>query len=260
MEDSLFGAKEFYDVVLRATTKTIVNGREYLENEPLVKFGRLQIAQLSGSYRYISARGGFDNRELVTWEDMKSISLSFQQGVFSKTQFSYFINGQMIEKVESDKILVPQNQILEAQEDGTIQLPYEPERLFVYDIQGGKITDYEVVGATISGLAPYTNYICDYAYKYKDSAVYFQMGKQITNNYVCLEGKTRLKDDNTGKIVTGLITIPRLKLKTGISIRLGADAEPITGVFYGDGYPIGTRGNKTVCSLTMLSDDIDSDF
>jgi hypothetical protein len=44
MEDSLFGAKEFYDVVLRATTKTIVNGREYLENEPLVKFGRLQIA------------------------------------------------------------------------------------------------------------------------------------------------------------------------------------------------------------------------
>ena len=75
-----------------------------------------------------------------------------------------------------------------------------------------------------------------------------------------LEGKTRLKDDNTGHIVTGLITIPRLKLKTGISARLGANAEPVIGTFQGEGYPVGTRGNKTVCSLTILSDDIDSDF
>nr|DAP41040.1 MAG TPA: hypothetical protein [Caudoviricetes sp.] len=33
-----------------------------------------------------------------------------------------------------------------------------------------------------------------------------------------LEGRTRLKDDNTGETVTGILTIPRLKLKSGLSM------------------------------------------
>ena len=159
-----------------------------------------------------------------------------------------------------EKKLVPKTEILEADDEGAINLQFIPQKLFVYKKDGSRGKDFVLEGQKIKGLTTYEEHVCDYYYEYQENIVYLQSGLGITNGYLRLEGKTRLKDDNTGHIVTGLITIPRLKLKTGISARLGANAEPVIGTFQGEGYPVGTRGNKTVCSLTILSDDIDSDF
>jgi hypothetical protein len=48
-----------------------------------------------------------------------------------------------------------------------------------------------------------------------------KVGRRLIEGYLRLEGKTRLKDDNTGQVVTGLIVIPRLKLMSDLSMRLG---------------------------------------
>ena len=66
--------------------------------------------------------------------------------------------------------------------------------------------------------------------------------------------------DNTGETVTGILTIPRLKLKSGLSMQLGQAASPAVGTFYGEGYPTGKRGHKVVSSLLILSQDIDEDL
>ena len=49
------------------------------------------------------------------------------------------------------------------------------------------------------------------------------------NGFLELEGKTRVKDDTSGLITTGIIKIPKLKLMSGLSIRLGAQANPVVG-------------------------------
>lgn len=260
MDEQIFGAKELYDVCLKATYDMDINGKRYVDGETVVRFGRIQIAQLNGKYSHVSAKGGYDNRELVCWDEMKSIGLNFSQGVFTKRQLAFLMNSGMVQNLTPEKKMVPMSETLEADGNGRIELKFLPaEKLFVYG-EDGLRADYIQENKVLSGFAPFETLTCDYYWEYTDPIAYFQTGLQITNGFLRLEGKTRLKDDNTGKIVTGIITIPRLKLKTGISVRLGANAEPVVGSFQGEGYPVGARSNKTVGSLVILSDDIDSDF
>ena len=45
-----------------------------------------------------------------------------------------------------------------------------------------------------------------------------------------------------------------------LSIRLGAQANPVVGNFKAIGVPVGSRGNSYVSEFYFLSNDIDSDF
>jgi hypothetical protein len=82
----------------------------------------------------------------------------------------------------------------------------------------------------------------------------------LTNGYLSLEGKTRVKDDITGQVTTGIIKIPKLKLMSDLSMRLGQDAVPVVGRLDAIAVPTGERGHKKVMELIFLNDDIDSDM
>ena len=58
------------------------------------------------------------------------------------------------------------------------------------------------------------------------------MGKQLIPGFLRLEGKTRVKDDISGKVRTGIIEIPKLKLMSDLSMRLGKNANPVAANFY----------------------------
>jgi hypothetical protein len=55
------------------------------------------------------------------------------------------------------------------------------------------------------------------------------VGRPLTNGYLSLSGKTRVKDEITGQVTTGIINIPKLKLMSDLSMRLGDNATPIMG-------------------------------
>ncbi|MBQ5473783.1 MAG: hypothetical protein IIT65_03600 [Lachnospiraceae bacterium] len=78
--------------------------------------------------------------------------------------------------------------------------------------------------------------------------------------YLELEGKTRVKDDTSGLITTGIIKIPKLKLMSGLSMKLGAQAGPVVGTFEGVGVPVESRHNSYVMEFDFLNNDIDSDM
>jgi hypothetical protein len=65
----------------------------------------------------------------------------------------------------------------------------------------------------------------DYWYDYKNNFSTFCVGKSLTNGYLSLVGKMRVKDD-TGKVKTGIIKIPKLRLMSDLSMRVGSDAIP----------------------------------
>ena len=60
--------------------------------------------------------------------------------------------------------------------------------------------------------------------------------------------------------MTGFIVIPKMKLMSDLSMRLGKDATPMVANFTGVGYPFGDKMRKTVCEIAILDDDIDKVF
>ena len=86
------------------------------------------------------------------------------------------------------------------------------------------------------------------------------IGQQFLKGFVTLEGHTSIKDDITGQVHTGIIIIPKMKIMSDISIRLGSDASPVVGTLEAIAEPIGERGKSKVMDFIFLNDDIDSDM
>jgi hypothetical protein len=75
-----------------------------------------------------------------------------------------------------------------------------------------------------------------------------------------LEGKSRVKDDITGKTHTVLLRIPRLKLVSDLSMRLGREAGPLLANFSAIAYPESVGRDKKIMEMLFLDDDIDTDM
>ena len=67
----------------------------------------------------------------------------------------------------------------------------------------------------------------------------------------------RLKDDQTGHNITGIIKMPKVKLMSDLSMRLGKDASPMVAQFSLTAYPSELSGDINICDITYLSSDID---
>ena len=115
--------------------------------------------------------------------------------------------------------------------------------IFVYNKSTGeKMTDWSVNGEKLLTSAAYTDILVDYYYNYDNGYEIMSFGNSLTNGYFSLEGKTRVKDDITGQVKTGIIKIPKLKLLSNLSIRVGNDAVPQVGRLDAVAVPTGPRG------------------
>ena len=86
------------------------------------------------------------------------------------------------------------------------------------------------------------------------------VGRPLTQGYLSLMGKMRVKDDITGKVKTGIIKIPKLRLMSDLSMRVGSDAIPQVGRLDAVAVPEGGRGQSKVMEIIFLNDDIDADM
>ena len=106
---------------------------------------------------------------------------------------------------------------------------------------------------------PFIEVIMSYRYNYNGGGSVAYIGRRFSG-FLELEGKTRVKDDTSGLITTGIIKIPKLKLMSGLSMRLGAQANPVVGSFRAEGVPVDSRRNSYVMEMYFLDEDIDSDM
>ena len=261
MNDSLGSFKVLEDVHLKATQDIEVNGRTYEEGETIALFDKIQIAGLTELKNYVAARGGYDNRGLVYWETTRELRLSFSQGVFSSTQFGLLNNSKMISYDTDEPVLVTQLEELESNEVGNIYTTHEAiDQIFVYDKETGEKLHCWKVGTFLKINGPYKDVIVKYRYHYTGGASIAKIGQQCLRGFLELEGKTRVKDDQSGLITTGIIKIPKLKLMSGLSMKLGAQASPLVGNFEAVGVPVESRHNSYVAEFCFLNNDIDSDM
>ena len=259
--DQSFGIKELYDIKIKATYPIEFNGRKILEGETIAFFDSIQIANFSEIVSTTKATGGFDNRSLIYWENVKEVNFNFAQGIFSKEQFALMANANLLQN-ENKKITISKRENLESDENGMITLSYIPiNNIFIYNKETTQKLDFVIIDQNKLKInLPYTDVIIDYEFEYNNNSNTMQIGKILTSGYVSLEGKTRVKDDVTGHTHTGIIKIPKLKLLSNISITLGRNAQPLVSMLKAVGIPIGDRSNKKIMEIIFLDDDIDSDI
>lgn len=258
-----FGLKELYEVAIRATYPIEVGNRTIEAGEVVAAFDKVQLANFTEIKTTARASGGFDNRGLVFWESTKEVQLNFVQGIFSKTQLALLTNAELI-AVTDNTLQLSCRELLESNEDGIITLSHDyvvDEPIFLYNADTSEKLTYtkELPNQLIIEQA-FQNVLADYSYIYTNNSQILTVGRPLTQGFLTLEGKTRVKDDVTGQTHTGIIYIPKLKLMSDLSMRLGRDAMPIVGRLNAIALPIGDRSNKEVMSLLFLDDDIDSDL
>lgn len=262
--NSEFGLKELYDLTLKATYPIEMNGRCFEPGEVIARFDKIQIANFREITSRVSANGGFDNRAHVIWEDPKEIQINFTQGVFSKTQFALLSNSHLIKTQQNSCVLIPGYFKGESDEDGKIFVG----KKYIQDVFVYNIKTFEKIKPTTIDLEkgemvidqPYCDVEVNFNYCYQDGTSIMKVGEKLINGYLLLEGKTRVKDDITGKTHTAILRIPRLKLVSDLSMRLGREAGPVLANFSALGLPVGGKGTKKIMELLFLNDDIDAEM
>lgn len=259
MDNNMFGLKEMYDCVLTATYDIEIGGRTIRAGEPIVRFDSLQLANFNELKNRVEAKGGYMNQSWISWEGTEEMSLRFSQGVFSKVHLALLGNADLRTQKEVD---VPRFEKVELDENLRAILRYTPKTVYVYNMRNGEryneveFMDNEIV---VHDAEPYTDVEVYYTFSYNDVHV-VSVGRTLLRGFLQMTAKTRMKDDRTGKTVTGIFSIPKMKLVSDFSIKLGNDAPPAVGNFAIAAFPTGSKGSEKVMDFILLNDDIDSDF
>lgn len=267
-----FGIKELYSVTLKPTLDMKINGVFYQKDEPIISFDRIQVAYLQENKRRVNAHGGYGDRALVFWDETRSMGMSFTEGVISKIGLNMISNSKLLQH-QTRNILIPYSEQLQSEEIEIgginyykLYTKYEVEdNLFVmrngarfkqFQLQEDKRTIYVARGDNEEDALYYVYY----DYEYSDEFDILTIGERAVKGFLKLTGRARVKDDQTGKESTVLIEIPKLKLTSDLTMRLGSGVTPYIYNFEVMGYPVGERGAEYVCEYTFLNEDIDADF
>lgn len=266
-----FGVKELYGVTLKCTSNMEINGEWFEEGEPIISFDKIQIAYLNEQKRRTSARGGYHNQTLITWEDTTGMGIQLSEGVISKTGLTLISNSGILRE-ENAKITIPYSENLKSEKENgnwILKVRYPLGTKPYIRRNGQKITDFSCENndtkITINGVQDdaeieppiYTVY---YDYIYDGDAGNMCVGQRLVHGFLSLTGRMRLKDDQSGKETTCLIEIPKVQLMSDLTMRLGSEVNPYVYGFNLQAHPVGERGNQYVCKFTMLDRDIDSDI
>lgn len=258
--ENQFSLKELYDVRIKTTYPIEINGKQLEVGETIAMFDRIKIANFEEIKSFIAAKGGYNNEGRVFWEDEKEIRIDFQQGIFNTSQFSLMNNAKLLENKENTLLTITKRELNQSNGEGNIFLEETPlGNVFIYDENGNKLS-YSQEENRLKIDETYCKVIVDYEYKYKGNSQSILVGRPLIQGFLSLEGKTRVKEDITGQVKTGIIKIPKLRLMSELSMRLGQDAVPVMGSMTISGLPSGVKGSKKVMELTILEEDIDSDI
>lgn len=258
-----FSLKELYDVFLKTTYPMEIAGTQFQKGEALCVFDKIQIANFNENKSIVTAHGGYQDRDRVFWESTKDVELIFSQGIFNELQFALLCNSRIIRTTENSSIRIPIREVLESNANSRLALSKIPcGEVFFYEKETGEKLNLQLDEEEDTYITPsaYLEIVCDYYYDYDNNARMVTIGNHLINGFLRLEGKTRVKDDITGKTRTGIIEIPKLKLMSGLSMRLGKNANPVVANFKTLLVPDGTGKNSTVMNIFFLDNDIDSDM
>ena len=291
MIDEYFGIKELKQVTLRAKTPMMFGSRKLEADEPVLYFENVSMSLLNQKASPVMARGGWANLPRVIWEDREAVNFTLSEGVMSSISMGILLSANMMEK-ENSELLVPRREgPFELDEEHRLYLQDWPttsdkRKTFIFEYERD-VAQKKVYGKRIFGISdPFEpskerpclevyedkelqvladinkRYVVDYFYEYQKEALIYTIQKERFNGLFTLEGKFYSKDENDGLNYTNLIYMPKVRVVSDISLRLGERADPTVSVFNIIGMPENMDNNKNglILEITRVSEDIDSDI
>lgn len=261
-----FGIKELYSVKIKATSNIEIGNHSFEQGENIITFDKVMISNIEQIRKTVTAHGGFDDRDLVWWDTTKGVNIEFAQGIVNNMQFSLMSNSKLFTLDKGRPILLSAREVVESDEDGKIFLKDREDirSVFIYKVDTGEKLTYTKVENSIYQIEEsYTEVIVDYSYVYRNGAdknIIGQIATNRSNDTLWFEGRTKIKDDITGTVKTGILVIPRFKIVSHLLLTLGEKANPVVHKFSARGLPYGDRGNSRVMEIFYLNDDIDADI
>lgn len=294
------GIKEMYDINLRLLKPLEIGGKKYDINESILSFSRAEIAQFQESKRTVQARGGYHNSALVNWEIDREVSFAITHGVLSPVSWVLLSNSQIKEpKCKS----VQYNEKVHLIENGSYSYadlkycpnacdeklgaqpnpynepmpmgrrsefllkPLAPSKkkwIFIYDAYSGKrIRNFQIYQNRIFLQDPAKEIVVDYTFFYQDKIKTIEIGNRLVNGFLKLDGKMSVKDDRSGEVTTGILELPKIKLSSSLSIKVGSKYDNSTvSDFYFTGYPDQEqeKENQAVAYFTFLNSELTGDY
>lgn len=298
--DNFSGIKELYDVSIRLNSSLEFNGRKFNINETLLLFKTAEIADITERKSSVQARGGYHNNALINWETDKEMNFAISHGVLSPVSWALLSNSKIeMPKTKS----VSYNEIVYTIEDNDycyVDLKYKPNHcncimgaqgnpcneplpmgrrpelmlkplppsrekfIFVYDQETGqRIDDFEIYENRLFFKRPYRKVYVDYTFEYEDKTKVIKVGDRLFNGFLSLAGKMSVKDEKSGEVTTAILEIPKIKLSSNLSLRLGKNYDSSTvSDFFFTGYPDENirREKQSVCKITFLNKELTGDY
>lgn len=296
-----YGIKELYDISLRLNNPVEILGKKYDMNEIVLYFKTAELSQIQESKKEVAATGGYHNNQLINWEIDKDITFSLTHGILTPVSWAMLSNSKVesvkeksipfqetLKTIEDDQYCFvdlmycpnsfqgqmgiqgnPNNEPLPMGRRPELMLkplpPSKTKYIFCYDVETGqRIRDFKFYNNRVFFERPYRKVLIDYTFTFKGEEIKtIEVGNRLFNNYLRLDAKFNAKNENSGEVSTGIIEIPKLKLSSSLSMRLGKDAnEAVVSDFYFVGYPDENirREKQKVCSITFLDRDITKEY
>lgn len=263
-----YGIKELYDLTLKTTIPVRVGNRNFESGEPILYFDKAIISIIEEDVSRAFATGGKGDPNLIMWEDTRAVSFSLQEGVMSRLGFAMLTNAKVMSRDESlEFVTVPKRQILETDENGRALLqnvPSEKFPTFIYDntdLNLTKIENFLLNGREIIvPNYPLHEIMVVYYFDYHNKFDVYHIGEKLFNGYLKLEAKVYWKEDQQGANKTSLFEMPRVRLTSQLTLRIGERANPVVSTFTIIGFPNDVKKDRTICKLTLLDEDVDFDI
>ena len=238
--DQQFGIKDLTNVSIKAITPFNFGEKSVEIGEPVLYFNSIQLAQMEQAATPISARGGKGNQIHVIWERQNDTLFQMTTGVLTNYGFGLLSNARVLSSGVNDTTLVPKTEILAldlAGEGILAQTPSGRKPIFCFlyrnNIIQEKLVYSSLTSKTLSFGANHAgdNVLVEYYFEYGSQTTLYILEKTKFSGLFSLEGKMELVGDTDGLRHTVLVTIPKMKIITNLSLRLGELASPIVSTF-----------------------------
>ena len=260
MENINFGIKDIYSAVIKTNQDLDFLGKHYETGETLLHLTNIQDFSLEEDLAYVSATGGYNNKNLVDWNITKEVPGVI--GVGTINFISFGLNNLNNPIINQNKI-IPYFEKGTTDEEGNFVLQNNPSNLkkvYVYKINNTD-TEKEKINFSVSENKitveePFIDIAVDYYFEYKNDSIHVDIGDKNLFSNLSFTGKFYYTDKYSGLKKTGIISIPSFKITNNFSIGLGMRASLSLNNIYFTALPTGVRPNQKSLSVVYLDKDI----
>lgn len=262
------GIKELEHVVLKAKGDEVsLNNRDYEDGEPVLCFRNIQIALLSEDTRVVAAQGGFLNQPRVVWEERTNTTFQFSNGTLNPISLKMLLESKMLKE---DNPRIPYQELIILDGQGQGYLTHEPvpdgEGKIFYqgfareNLQNkieGKLDEQNRKKFYCGDKYANQEIMVNYYYRSKNYGTIYTLSRERKANLYSLEATFYLKDENDGRLHTGILEMPKVYIMSNINLRMGERADPAVGTFRIMAMPENYDGyDSMVWRMTYLDEDI----